>query len=441
MSSLRVVLATFGSLGDLHPYIALGRALQQLGHDPVLATMDRYRDTVTATGLRFAAVSPPESAFPPMDELMPRLFDPYRGPEYMLRRLVMPYVRDAHADLSRICSASDVLVTHPLALTGPLIAEQTGMPWASTILSPMSLLSAHDPPVFPPLPWLHALRRFGVGPYRRVFALFRLLCRPWEAPLRALRADLGLPANDKLATFEGQFSPALNLALFPELLATRQPDWPANTHACGFARYDGKVPDPAATARLQRFLAAGGPEDAPLVFALGSSAVMIAGNFWQHAIAAARRLGRRAILITAQGDRDIDDRIAEFAYLPYSLVFPDAAAVIHQAGIGTLSQALAAGRPQLIVPVAFDQPDNALRTARLGMSRTLPFRQVTAERLVRELQPLLEDPQYAGQAARIAPEIGRQDGAAEAARLIVELAAGCGQRSRQGQLSQPEGRP
>ena len=431
MSSLRVVLATFGSLGDLHPYIALGQVLQQLGHDPVLATMDRYRDAVAAAGLRFAAVSPPESAFPPMDELMPRLFDPYRGPEYLLRRLVMPYVRDTHADLSRLCSASDVLVTHPLAVTGPLIAEQTGMPWASTILSPMSLLSAHDPPVFPPLPWLHALRRFGVAPYRRVFALFRLLCRPWEAPLRALRADLGLPASKQLATFEGQFSPALNLALFPELLAARQPDWPANTHACGFARYDGQVPDPTVTARLQRFLDAGGPQDAPLVFALGSSAVRIAGDFWQHAIAAARQLGRRAILITAQADRDIDARIAEFAYLPYSLVFPQAAAIIHQAGIGTLSQALVAGRPQLIVPVAFDQPDNALRTARLGVSRTLPFKQVTGERLVRALQPLLENPEYLVQATRIAPGVSLQDGAAEAARLIVALAAGHAPKVRQ----------
>lgn len=424
MSNLRVVLATFGSLGDLHPYIALGRALQQRGHDPVLATMDRYREAVLATGLRFAPVSPPESAFPPMDELMPRLFDPYRGPEYMLRKLVMPYVREAHADLSRICHASDVLVTHPLALTGRLIAEQTGIPWASTILSPMSLLSSHDPPLFPPLPWLHALRRFGVGPYRRVFALFRLLCRPWEAPLRALRADLGLPASNQLATFEGQFSPALNLALFPELLAARQPDWPDHTHACGFARYDGQVPDPAVTARLQGFLEAGGPQDAPLVFALGSSAVMVAGDFWQQAITAARRLGRRAILITARADQDIDDRIAEFAYLPYSQVFPHAAAIVHQAGIGTLSQALSAGRPQLIVPVAFDQPDNALRTARLGVSRTLPFRQVTADRLVRELQPLLENPGYLVQAVRIAPEVSRQDGAAEAALLIETLGQG-----------------
>jgi rhamnosyltransferase subunit B len=432
MSSLRVVLATFGSLGDLHPYIALGRALQQRGHDPVLATMDRYREAVLATGLRFAPVSPPEDAFPPMGELMPRLFDPWRGPEYMLRKLVMPYVREAHADLSRICNASDVLVTHPLAVTGPLIVGQTGMPWASTMLSPMSLLSSHDPSLFPPMPWLYKLRRFGVGPYRRVFALFRLLCHPWEAPLRALRADLGLPPSDTLATFEGQFSPALNLALFPELLAARQTDWPANTHACGFARYDGQAPDPAITARLQRFLDAGGPQDAPLVFALGSSAVMIAGDFWQHAIAAARKLGRRAILITAQADRDIDERIAEFAYLPYSLVFPHAAAIVHQAGIGTLSQALTAGRPQLIVPVAFDQPDNALRTARLGVSRTLPFRQVSAERLVRELQSLLENPEYLLQAAQIAPGVSAQDGAAEAARLIETLGAGHASQNRQG---------
>jgi UDP:flavonoid glycosyltransferase YjiC (YdhE family) len=149
---------------------------------------------------------------------------------------------------------------------------------------------------------------------------------------------------------------------------------------------------------------------------------MIAGDFWEHAIAAARAQGRRAILITAQADRDIDERIAEFSYLPYSWVFPHAAAVVHQAGIGTLSQALAAGRPQLIVPVAFDQPDNALRSARLGVSRTLRFQQVSAEGLVRELGALLRMPQYASKAAATAPAIAAEDGAARSAALIEDYA-------------------
>lgn len=417
-TSRHIVIATFGSLGDLHPYIALARALNSRGHRPVIATIDLYRQQVESAGVEFAAVRPAEAQLPAFSEIMPRLFDPLRGPEYLVRTLVMAHVRQGHEDLSRLCSDADVLVTHPLAVTGPLIAEQTGIPWASTILAPLSLLSACDPPIFTPAPWMRHFRKLGVAPYRALFGLIKLASRSWEAPLRELRADLHLPASNKQALFEGQFSPRQNLALFSPLLAEPQPDWPANTTVCGFPRYDGSTPDTDTQRRLDTFLATGEP---PIVFALGSSAVMIAGDFWTNAIAAARALGRRAVLITAQQNRDIDANIAEFAYLPYSAVFPHAAAVVHQAGIGTLSQALAAGRPQLIVPVSFDQPDNAHRTAKLGVSRTLPFRKVTVATLTKELAALLSEPSHRLQAEKIGAMVREEDGATRAAELIANL--------------------
>ena len=426
MPSKRIILATFGSLGDLHPYIALAHALKVRGHCPVIATIDKYRQPVTAEGIEFAPVRPHEAQLPAMDEIMPRLFDPLRGPEYLIRNLIMAFVREAHADLARIAANADVLVTHPLAVTGPLIVEQTGIAWVSTILSPLSLLSVCDPPIFTPVPWLRHLRALGIAPYRALFGLIKRMGKSWEAPLRDLRAELGLPAGNRQALFEGQYSPRLNLALFSPMLAARQPDWPHNTKACGFPRFDGPPPDAATQARLNAFLAEGqSPADAPLVFALGSSAVMIAGDFWDNAIAAARALGRRAILITGRPAGSVaattDDGIAEFTYLPYSVVFPHAAAIIHQAGIGTLSQALAAGRPQLITPVSFDQPDNAARTARLGVSRTLPFRKATAQALAQELRLLLDDPAHAEHAAGIGDTVRLEDGAARAAELILAL--------------------
>ena len=423
MPSKRIIVATFGSLGDIHPYIALARALQDRGHCPVIATIDKYRQPVTAEGIEFAPVRPHESQLPPLEQIMPRLFDPLRGPEFLIRTLVMAFVREAHADLSRIAAGADVLVTHPLAVTGPLIAEQTGIAWVSTILSPLSLLSACDPPLFTPMPWLRHVRALGVAPYRALFGLVKWMGKSWEAPLRDLRAELGLSASNRQALFEGQYSPRLNLALFSPMLATRQPDWPHHTEVCGFPRFDGTLPDEATQARLNAFLAAAkSPGDAPLVFALGSSAVMIAGDFWDNAIAAARSLGRRAILITGRPvGPSIGEDVAEFTYLPYSVVFPHAAAIIHQAGIGTLSQALAAGRPQLITPVSFDQPDNAARTARLGVSRSLPFRKATAQALASELRALLGNPEHAKRAVEIGAAVRREDGAERAAELIAAL--------------------
>ena len=154
---------------------------------------------------------------------------------------------------------------------------------------------------------------------------------------------------------------------------------------------------------LEQFLADG---EAPIVFALGSSAVWIAGDFWDKAIAATVALGRRAVLLTGPiVPESLPDTIRAYSYLPYSKVFPHAAAIVHQAGVGTLAQAMRAGRPQLIVPVAFDQPDNARRACALGLARTIPFRKVTAQRLTSELSMLLDSASYADAAHRMAASL------------------------------------
>jgi rhamnosyltransferase subunit B len=239
-------------------------------------------------------------------------------------------------------------------------------------------------------------------------------------PLAALRAELGLPVPGPIAQMEGQYAPALNLALFSPVLAAPQADWPPNTVVCGFPRYDGTPPDAAMRAALDEFLAAGEP---PVVFALGSSVVLVAEGFWREAIETARRLGRRAILLTGKPPEELGTlppTIAAFPYLPYSLVFPRAAAIVHSSGIGTLAQALASGRPQLLVPVAFDQPDNARRTVRLGVARCVPFRTATASAMARELGALLEAPTYAGRASALGRAVRAEDGAAAACAALLE---------------------
>jgi len=418
----RVVFATFGSLGDLHPYIPLARELQQRGHRPVIATFDIYRDNVEAQGLEYAMMRPATDTLGEREAVMRMIFDERRGPERLVRDLFMRHIRDSYDDLARLAEGADVLVTHPISFAGPLVAETHGLPWVSTVLAPLSLMSCIDPPIFGPAPWMKSVRRLGLTPYRMLFALAKRMTRSWETPLRALRAELGLPPG-KPAQFEGQYSPYLNLALFSHLLAAPQADWPARTLVCGFPRYDGPPPDALHQRELEDFLAAG---EAPLVFGLGSSAVLIAGDFWQHAIAATRALGRRAILLIGRDPQTLaplPPEIKAFEYLPYSMVFPHAAAVVHQAGIGTLSQALAAGRPQLIVPVAFDQPDNAERTARLGVARVLPFRRANAKTLTLELGALLDAPDHLTAAEKVAALIRNEDAVTTACDALLRIAS------------------
>lgn len=415
----RIVFATFGSLGDLHPYLALGRELRARGHQPVIASFDAYREAVEREGLEFAVMRPAVESVGDPRLAMRKLLDPRNGPEYLVRRLFMPHIRESYEDLRRAATGASMLVTHPITFAGPLLAEREGIHWVSSVLAPMSLFSAIDPPYFQAAPWLSWARSVGVRPYRALFSIVRRIARRWEAPLHEFRAELGLPSTRRVAQFEGQYSPSLNLALFSPLLQSSQADWPPNTIACGFPLHDGPPPDASTRTALSDFLRAGEP---PVVFALGSSAVMIADDFWTHAVTAARNLGRRAILVTGAAPESLSglpESVRVFQYLPYSEVFPQAAAIVHQGGIGTLAQALHAGRPQLITPVAFDQPDNARRAIRLGVARAVPFQKVNARLLQAQLVPLLSEPRYARRAAAIGEQIRGENGAGRACDLLT----------------------
>jgi len=409
---VRIVLATVGSLGDLHPYIAIAKALNARGAHAVLASVPEYRPDAEREGIDFAPVGPGFAAFGDYDRLMAKIFEVPQGTEFIVREMVMRHLRTAYDGLLRAAEGADLLVSHPLTMVVPLIAEQRRLPWAATILSPLSLMSAYDPPLLPGLEWLHALRRLGRAPYAALFNLFRLISWRWEAPLREFRRSLGLPPARGLAMLEGQFSPHLNLALFDPVLAAPQPDWPRNLRVTGAPLHDGP---------LGEFIDEG---EAPLVFALGSSAVWVAGDFWQQAIEASRALGRRAVFIAGPAQLGaLPPGMRAFAYLPYSKVFPRARAVIHQGGIGTLSRALRSGRPQLIVPFAFDQPDNARRAAALGLARVLPARKADARSLAREIGRLLADGAYDQQAQVVARELRETNGAARAAEALLRMSA------------------
>jgi rhamnosyltransferase subunit B len=416
----RVLLATFGSLGDLHPYIAIGRALQARGVTARLATSRDYQPHIESAGLEFAPVAPSLAELGTPQELARRVADPLRGSRTLIRDLLMPHLRESHLQLRAAAEGADLLIGHPLTFMLQVVAAEQRKPWLSTILAPASFLSREDPPALAPVNSLQIAHRLGPWAYNPLLRIIRGAVRRWERPLQDYRRELGLPATDQVMLFEGQFSPLGTLALFDAPLMQPQPDWPPHTRLCGTPLYDASSADPRLLTQLQEFLAAGDP---PLVFALGSSAVWLGADFWVEAIEAARQLRRRAILITGSGELpNLPATVRAFSYLPYSQVFPHACAVVHQAGIGTLAQALRAGRPQLITPVWFDQPDNAARAVRLGVGRSLPFRRASAARLVQQLRPLLTRRAY-GDAARAVAATLVADGAAVAAGFICDALA------------------
>ena len=116
------------------------------------------------------------------------------------------------------------------------------------------------------------------------------------------------------------------------------------------------------------------------------SAMRHAQEFFAESVAACQRLGRRGLLLTRFAEQvptDLPETIRHLEYVPFSRVLPRAAALVHHGGIGTTAQALAAGIPQLVMPLAHDQPDNAARLERLGVGRTIAPRRYRAARAAR----------------------------------------------------------
>lgn len=240
----------------------------------------------------------------------------------------------------------------------------------------------------------------------------------WWAPYKDFRRELGL-SEDHDPLIADKFSDLLHLAMFSRVLGAPQPDWPANTVQTGFCFYDGandiqKMPD-----GLTEFLDAGDP---PIVFTLGSAAVMDARDFFEQSGEAARRLGRRAVLLYgtySDPPKVLGGDIVGFDYAPYSHVFPRAACVVHQGGVGTTGQALRAGVPQLVVPFAHDQPDNAARCRRAGVAEVIPRDDYNAHAAAKQLEQILTDESYRIRATDAA-EIVRNEGGTDAACDAIE---------------------
>ncbi|KAH0533846.1 hypothetical protein FGG08_007531 [Glutinoglossum americanum] len=332
----------------------------------------------------------------------------------------MPGLSDMRVDLRAALEGADALITHPILYVAPVVAKELSLPWACGFLSPILLPSIYDLPIPPFRPEAQWVKNIRPPLSKWILGMGMRHIRPWAAPADAMRAAAGLPSAHPL--FAGMHSPVLNLALFSKALALPEKDWPQNTVQTGFPFYDrlqGGETD-ALPEALEAFLQA---SSAPILFTLGSSAVMTPGRFFQLAIEATQKLGARAVLLTGKGvtpPANLPPGIIAIPYAPHSLIMPRCQAIVHQGGVGTTGQALRSGRPQLIVPFSHDQPDNGWRVVRAGAGRVVPIGRVTGLKLLTALRAL---PSCEADAKRLGEIVASENGVDAA---FVLAAAGYG---------------
>jgi rhamnosyltransferase subunit B len=435
---VRILFSTFGSLGDLHPYIAIAFEAKKRGHEPVFATAPKYRAKIEKLGFEFRAVRPDLPAEDSFGDMAKRVMDLKDGPRHLFQEILSPALRESYDDLLQASADVDVLITHPAVMAGPLVAQKLNKKWLSSVLAPISLWSKYDPPVPPTVPALDFLRVLGPIWPSIMFAAGRAGTKPWVAAVDELRKDIGVePLGHPL--FEGQFSPHGTLALFSRHFAAPQRDWPTNTSATGFCFYDavgyekqsrdsdaarsvaGESSLPATERKEWKSWMQNGEK--PIVFALGSTAVFDAGGFWQESETQVRKLNGRGVFLTGGqqpfGEFELSKDMLELDYAPYSELFPVGKWVVHQGGAGTTSQVLRAGVPQMVVPHAHDQPDNAGRIRRLGLGFHIDLKRYASGHANRDFAAMLAHyPAFERRAREIGEKVRAENGPLAACEAI-----------------------
>ncbi len=423
---MKIVFAVFGSLGDMHPMNALGIELKKRGHHIIFATMEFYREKIEMLGFEFRPMRP--HLDPDDKELAKKLMDAKKGSELLLRELILPNLRPMYEDLMEAVRDADLLISTEVVFAAQSVAEKTGIKWMTTTLAPGTFLSAYDPFVPPTALWLRHFRFLGSTFHGAMFGLVRKMINSWFAPYREFRREIGLSENGN-PLFEGK-SDLLNLAMFSKVLGKPQPDWAKSTLQTGFCFYDGKDDYGAISEDLQKFLDAGEP---PIIFTLGSAAVMDARDFFEESAKAAKILKRRAVLLYGIFNEppkiveseelrvDSERQIIAVPYAPYSQIFPQAACVVHQGGVGTTAQVLRAGVPHLFMPYSHDQPDNAARCERIGVAKIISRDRYNAETAAKKLRELLSDESYKTKAIEASKIVQSEHGTKVACDAIEEI--------------------
>jgi len=365
---MHVILTPVGSAGDVNPFVMIGRELRRRGHRVTLLSPDVFASSAERADVQFVSTGSADE-FERVTK-NPDLWDPRRGAAVVFGELLR-HMRQAYALLEQLYEPGEtILVGHSLSLFTRVFEETHDVAAATIHLSPTVVRSDFEQPVLPSgndisgwPRWIKRLLWWGIDR----FAVDRLL-----APeLNAWRAELGLPPVSRVFK-SWVHSPQRVLALFPRWFAQPQPDWPAQLRLTGFVLSDDTCGPPTErdSDRLTRFLNEGAP---PVVFAPGS-ANRHATAFFQTAIEATGAIGRRALLVSPYHEHlpsSLPAHVGHAPYASFSTLFPQAAAVVHHGGVGTSAQALAAGVPQLVMPMGFDQPDNAARLRRLDVARVV----------------------------------------------------------------------
>lgn len=381
---LKIVFAVFGSGGDVRPYIIVGKALRERGHQVSIAVNPYFAQLVKSAGLELIPLGPVEGYLNALKD--PHLWHPRHGITRMFRYMAGAVPLFWHA-LYEEFKTADLVVSSSFAIGARFAAEVEGVPCVNTHLQPSLFRSLADfTLVGPKMKWM----RQAPKPVKKAF--FGLGDKFLNGdPLERLndqRPFMGLPLLDdyyKQVIHGGDWVGAL----YPEWFARRQPDWPTNTEQFGFVM-DPPAPEHPLEPLLEAFLQ---ESTAPVLWTFGTANIQTEKHI-AMAEETSRTLRQRAIIVcTTFPKEEVRGDIFYTPYAPFADLIGRCSAVVHHGGIGTIAQCLRAGVRQVAVPQAYDQYDNGARLERLGVGQSVAYGSATPGKLVRAIRQVQTVPE------------------------------------------------
>lgn len=425
---MRVLIAAFGSHGDILPLIAIGGELARRGHEVVMAGAEPFASVAARAGVGFEQLLTEPEYREAIES--PDLWRPVLGAKRLFA-FAEQAIRPTYDFIARRADASDtILLASTLAVGARVAQDALRLPLVTVHLSPMTIQSRHEAPSLPlvgAVNWLPPAVKWQIH-----LGADEWFVDPAITPgLNRFRAELGLRPVKRLRHW--WHAPRRVLLMSPPWFVEAQPDWPEQVRQVGFPRVDFLgAPNGGLDPELERFLAAG---EKPVAVTFGT-AMRQGASLYRAAIEAAERAGRRCLVMTSEPieiPSASREKVFVAGYAPFGEVLPSCAALIHHGGIGTLARAFAAGVPQLIAPLAFDQYDNAARVKRLGCGRAIHRRLFGARRVAARLEALLGSAEIAQNCRRVAALSAGDDGTVAAADAVeAEFAAVIERRARRG---------
>jgi rhamnosyltransferase subunit B len=416
---MRALICAFGSHGDVLPLIAIGAELKRRGHEVIVASAEPFGQAARRAGLDFESLATEAEYREAIGQA--DLWRPIRGARRLLG-FVERSIRPVHDFVvRRLLKGETMAIASSLAIGARVAHDALRAPLITVHLSPLMMQSRHEAPRLPGVPalaWLPSRLKWdlqmGVDEY---------FVDPVVTPqLNAFRAELGLRPVKRLRHWWN--APRRALLMWPEWFAAPQDDWPPQARLVGFPRADlfGRLDDRPDDA-LEAFLAAG---DKPVAVTFGT-AMRDGGDLYGAALGACGRLGRRCLVLSptpVEIPETMRGRAVVVPYAPFGAVLPRCAAFVHHGGVGTLAQGFAAGLPQLVAPLAFDQFDNADRLRRLGCGTSVSRRRFGPRSAARALAALIASPAVAENCRRVSERMRGDDAVVRACDEIeAEFAA------------------